>query len=427
MNQNICPVSKRCGGCQYIGISYEEQLKKKQKSVEQILKRFGKVQKIIGMEDPEHYRNKVHAAFAFHKGRGIVSGIYQEGTHHIVPVDTCLLENRKADEIILTIRQLAKSFKIKAYDEDTGYGLLRHVLVRTGHATGQIMVVLVLGSPIMPSRNNFVKELCKLHPEITTIVLNVNNKRTSMVLGEKEQILYGKGYIEDRLCGRIFRISSKSFYQVNSVQTEKLYSKAIEYAALTGQETVIDAYCGIGTIGLAAAEHAGKVIGVEWNQAAVRDAVINAKRNGIKNADFYQNDAGRFMIQLAEAGEKVDVVFMDPPRSGSTEEFMNAVLRLRPERVIYISCNPETLARDLDYLTGSRQAKHERKEAGRGSGKGQEYRVVEMMPVDMFPFTEHVETVCLLSNRKPDSYVHLNLKMEDYYRIKDAQKEQNTK
>lgn len=234
MNQNICPVSKRCGGCQYIGISYEEQLKKKQKSVEQILKRFGKVQKIIGMEDPEHYRNKVHAAFAFHKGRGIVSGIYQEGTHHIVPVDTCLLENRKADEIILTIRQLAKSFKIKAYDEDTGYGLLRHVLVRTGHATGQIMVVLVLGSPIMPSRNNFVKELCKLHPEITTIVLNVNNKRTSMVLGEKEQILYGKGYIEDRLCGRIFRISSKSFYQVNSVQTEKLYSKAIEYAALTG-------------------------------------------------------------------------------------------------------------------------------------------------------------------------------------------------
>ena len=157
MNQNICPVSKRCGGCQYIGISYEEQLKKKQKSVEQILKRFGKVQKIIGMEDPEHYRNKVHAAFAFHKGRGIVSGIYQEGTHHIVPVDTCLLENRKADEIILTIRQLAKSFKIKAYDEDTGYGLLRHVLVRTGHATGQIMVVLVLGSPIMPSRNNFVK------------------------------------------------------------------------------------------------------------------------------------------------------------------------------------------------------------------------------------------------------------------------------
>ena len=421
MEQNICPASKRCGACQYIGIPYEEQLKKKQRGMEQILRRFGRVQKIIGMENPEHYRNKVHAAFAFQKGRGMISGIYQEGTHMVIPVDTCLLEDCKADEIILSIRQLAKSFRIKAYDEDTGYGLLRHVLVRTGHVTGQIMVVLVLGSPIMPSKKNFVNELCKLHPEITTIILNVNNKRTSMVLGEKEQVLYGKGYIEDKLCGRTFRISSKSFYQVNAVQTEKLYNKAIEYAALTGQETVIDAYCGIGTIALTAAEHVKKVVGVELNQTAVRDAVVNAKINGIKNADFYQNDAGRFMIQLAEAGEKVDVMFMDPPRSGSTEEFMNAVLRLRPERIVYVSCNPETLARDLDYLTRTEQVRSGKEGGKNGKRQGDGYRVIEMTPVDMFPFTEHVETVCLLGRRKPDDTIKVSVNMDDYYQIRDAE------
>ena len=398
---NKCPVSDKCGGCQYIDLSYDRQLKEKQRAAEKLLKPYGRVEQIIGMEEPAHYRNKVHAVFDFQKGRGIVSGTYQEGTHRVVPVEECLLEDQRADAIIASIRQLAKSFKLKAYDEDTGYGLLRHVLIRVGHTTGQIMVVLVLGSPILPSKKNFVNALCKLHPEITTILLNVNNKRTSMVLGEKEQVLYGRGYIEDVLCGRRFRISSKSFYQVNAVQTEKLYGRALEYAALTGKETVIDAYCGIGTIGLAAAAHAKKVIGVELNQAAVKDAVVNAKLNGIRNADFYQNDAGRFMIQFAEAGEKADVVFMDPPRGGSTAAFMEAVLRLNPEKIVYISCNPETLARDLTYLTGSGQAGKESGKAGRRSG----YRVEEMTPVDMFPFTANIEVVCLLNNRKskPDS------------------------
>lgn len=390
---NKCPVSDKCGGCQYIDLSYDRQLKEKQRVAEKLLKPYGRVEQIIGMEEPAHYRNKVHAVFDFQKGRGIVSGTYQEGTHRVVPVEECLLEDQRADAIIASIRQLAKSFKLKAYDEDTGYGLLRHVLIRVGHTTGQIMVVLVLGSPILPSKKNFVNALCKLHPEITTILLNVNNKRTSMVLGEKEQVLYGRGYIEDVLCGRRFRISSKSFYQVNAVQTEKLYGRALEYAALTGKETVIDAYCGIGTIGLAAAAHAKKVIGVELNQAAVKDAVVNAKINGIRNADFYQNDAGRFMIQFAEAGEKADVVFMDPPRGGSTEAFMEAVLRLNPEKIVYISCNPETLARDLAYLTGSGQAGKEKGKTGRRSG----YRVVEMTPVDMFPFTASIEVVCLLN------------------------------
>ncbi len=406
--QSLCPVSKKCGGCQLVDMPYNEQLKRKQRQAEQLLKAFGRVTPIIGMEEPTHYRNKVHAVFDYHKGRGIVSGIYQEKSHRVVPVEGCLLENEKADEIILSVRELAKSFKYKAYNEDSGYGLLRHVLVRVGHITGEIMVVLVLGSPILPSKNHFVKELCKLHPEITTILINVNSKRTSMVLGEKEQVIYGKGYIEDELCGRRFRISAKSFYQVNSVQTEVLYQKALSFAALTGKETVVDAYCGIGTIALAAAGQAKKVIGVELNRDAVRDAVTNAKINGIKNVDFYQNDAGRFLTQMADAGEQVDVVFLDPPRSGSTEEFLDALLRVKPARVVYISCEPETLARDLRYLT-----------------EKSDYRVREITPVDMFPFTGNIETVCLLSNRKPDTKVRIDVDLEDYYRIKDAKKNQN--
>ncbi len=378
--KSLCPVTGKCGGCQYVDMPYKAQLKRKQKQAEMLLKEYGKVKPIIGMEEPSHYRNKVHAVFAFQKGRGIVSGIYQEKSHRVVPVENCLLEDQKAGEIIRSVRELAKSFKLKAYDEDSGYGLLRHVLVRVGHITGEIMVVLVLGSPILPSKKNFVNELCKLHPEITTILINVNNKRTSMVLGEKEQVIYGKGYIEDELCGRRFKISAKSFYQVNSVQTEALYAKAAEYAQLTGKETVVDAYCGIGTIALAVAGQAGKVIGVELNKDAVRDAVTNAKINQIKNADFYQNDAGHFLTQMADAGEKVDVVFMDPPRSGSTEEFLDALIRICPKRIVYISCEPETLARDLKYLT-------------RKSG----YRVREITPVDMFPFTGHVECVVLMS------------------------------
>lgn len=380
--QDLCPVAKKCGGCRYTDTPYAEQLKIKQKRAEQLIRAFGKVKPILGMDDPAHYRNKVHAVFDFQKGKGIVAGIYQEKSHKVVPVEGCLLENQKAGEIIQSVRELAKSFKIKAYDEDSGYGLLRHVLVRVGHATGEIMVVLVLGSPILPSKKNFVSELCKLHPEITTILINVNNKRTSMVLGEKEQVIYGKGYIEDELCGKRFKISAKSFYQVNSVQTEVLYTKATQYAGLTGKETVVDAYCGIGTIALAAAGQAKKVIGVELNKDAVRDAIANAKINRMKNVDFYQNDAGRFLTQMAEAGERVDVVFMDPPRSGSTEAFLDALIRISPERVVYISCEPETLARDLKYLTAN-------------SG----YRMEEAVPVDMFPFTEGIETIVLLSKK----------------------------
>ena len=383
----VCPVSKKCGGCKWIDKPYAEQLRAKEKWFTELMKPYAKPEPVIAMEQPTHYRNKVHAVFGEDRKHNAISGIYEAGTHRIVPVDSCLIENEKADEIIVSIRGLLKSFKIRPYNEDTGYGLLRHVLIRTGHVTGQIMVVLVLGSPIMPSKNNFVKALLKLHPEITTIVVNVNNKKTSMVLGDKEQVIYGKGYIEDVLCGKTFRISPKSFYQVNPVQTEKLYGKALEYAALTGKEVVVDAYCGTGTIGMIASEGAKQVIGVELNADAVRDARSNAKKNNIKNIQFYQNDAGKFLVEMAAQQAQVDVVMMDPPRSGSSEEFLQSVAVMKPGKVVYISCNPETLVRDLKIL----------------AKKG--YRVKKCVGVDMFPFTESLEAVCLLEkmgNRKPD-------------------------
>lgn len=376
--ESLCPVARKCGGCQWIDRSYQEQLAAKTTYFRKLMEPYCRPEPMIAMDKPAHYRNKVHAVFGEGRQHNIISGIYEEKSHRIVPVDSCLIENRKADEIIVSIRGLLRSFKIRPYNEDTGYGLLRHVLVRTGHVTGQIMVVLVLASPIMPSKNNFVKALLKLHPEITTVVVNVNDRNTSMVLGEKEQVIYGKGYIEDELCGMRFRISPRSFYQVNPVQTEKLYGKAMEYACLTGRETVLDAYCGTGTIGMIASEHAGKVLGVELNQDAVRDARSNAKGNQISNIVFYQNDAGKFLLDMAEQGCKLDVLFMDPPRSGSDETFLNAVCRIRPKRVVYISCDPETLVRDLKYLT-----KHG-------------YAVEKSVPVDMFPFTDCIESVTSL-------------------------------
>ena len=383
-NKNIitCPHAKKCGGCQYQGMDYAAQLKKKQKEMNKLLKDFGKPEPIIGMKDPLHYRNKVHAVFGRTRKGEIISGTYEAGTHKIVNIDECMIEDEISQSIIRTIRGLLRSFKIRTYDEDTGYGLLRHVLVRRGFTTGQVMVVLVLSSPILPSKNNFVKALRKEHPEITTVVLNVNDKKTSMVLGERDIVLYGKGYIEDILCGCTFRISPQSFYQVNPVQTERLYQTAMDYAELTGKERVIDAYCGIGTIGMVAAKKAREVIGVELNRNAVKDARTNAKLNQIKNITFYEGDAGRFMVSMAEEGEKADVVFMDPPRSGSDEAFLSSVIRLSPKRIVYVSCGPDTLARDLKYLT-----KHG-------------YQVRKMQPVDMFGFTEHCEMVVQLVKKR---------------------------
>ncbi|MGN1432796.1 MAG: 23S rRNA (uracil(1939)-C(5))-methyltransferase RlmD [Ruminococcus sp.] len=383
ISNGSCPVYKKCGGCQLQNLPYPEQLKFKQNKVERLLKRFCKVEPIIGMENPYHYRNKVQAAFYTDRRGKIISGVYQSGTHHVVGIDSCQTEDIIADKIIVAVRKLLPSFKMTTYNEDTGKGFLRHILVKRGFATNQIMLVLVTGTPVFPSKNNFVKAVLKQFPEITTIVQNVNNYNTNLVLGENQKVLYGKGYIEDILCGCRFRISPKSFYQINPVQTEVLYNTAMEYADLKGNETVLDTYCGIGTIGIVAAKRgAGRVIGVELNGDAVRDAIVNARANNLKNIRFYKGDAGEFMYEAADEDEKPDVVFMDPPRAGSDTKFLDSLIKMSPETVVYVSCNPETLARDLEYLT-----------------KHSNYQIRKIQPVDMFPFTSHVECVCLL-NRK---------------------------
>jgi len=375
-----CPYAAKCGGCDYQGIEYSKQLKIKDDYMRSLLGKFGRVETITGMEDPYHYRCKVNAAYTFLKNGSYISGVYEKGSHRVVRVDDCIITDSLANRIIVSIRDLIKSFKIKTYNEDTGYGLLRHVQVRVGKNTGQVMVILVCSGPTFPGKNNFVKALCKIHPEISTIILNVNDKKTSMVTGDRNIVMYGRGYIEDELCGCRFKISPGSFYQVNPVQTRILYDTAVKYAGLTGDETIMDAYCGTGTIGLIASKASKEVISVELNKEAVRDAIANAKINGIKNVRFYQADATDFITNLASEGKnKVDCIFMDPPRTGSTPEFIKAVKKLSPSRVVYVSCGPESLKRDLEFFV----------KCG--------YRPVKIQPIDCFPFTKHIECVCGLS------------------------------
>ena len=391
MIQEKCPYVEKCGACHMGQTTYEEELIAKKELVESHIGKYCRnIHDVAGMYYPFHYRNKVHAVFGRLKDE-VIAGTYSEGTHTIVPIDNCLIEDAQASAIIKTVTELVKSFKIWIYNEDTGRGVLRHVLVRKGMSTKQIMVVLVTACPEFPHKNNFVAELRKRHPEITTIVQNINEANTTMVLGERNKPLYGEGYIEDVLCGLRFRISPNSFYQVNSAQTQVLYKKAIQAAGLTGKETVVDAYCGIGTIGMAMASKAGKVLGIELNRDAVKDAKANAKRNNLNNIHFVAADATEYLTSMAQEGAKADVVVMDPPRSGSTEEFIQAVAQLAPERVVYVSCNPETLGRDLE------------------SFKKVKYRAVEAWPVDMFGWTNHVETVVLLSHKKADSYIHIDV------------------
>ena len=333
------------------------------------------------MKNPYRYRNKVTSIFGLDRKGHPVCGVYKAKTREIVPVKDCLIENRQADAIVQDIYQLLPSFKLRVYDPETGYGILRAVQIRTGHATGEVLVTLVTAGPVFPSRNNLVKVLVKQHPEITTIVQNIKDNDSSMVLGNREKVLYGKGYIEDELCGKRFRISSRSFYQVNAIQTEKLYHIAVDAAGLTGKERVLDAYCGTGTIGICAADHAREVLSVELNADAARDAETNVRRNNLSSVTVYHEDAGKFMQELAAQGESADVLLMDPPRSGSTEEFLQAALVMGPKRIVYVSCNPETLGRDLKILT----------EGG--------YQMKKAVPVDMFPFTPEVETVALLHRK----------------------------
>ena len=390
-----CPVSARCGGCQLNRLTYAQQLHMKQEQVAKLLAPFCEVQPILGMENPFHYRNKVHAVFAVDKRGMPISGVYAAGTHRVVPVKHCLIEDERADRVIQAIVELLPSFKLRIYNEYTHRGFLRHVLIRTGQYTREMLVVLVATSLEFPGRRAFVEALRAKCPEITSLVLNLNDRQTSQVLGKKETVLFGPGYLEDELCGKRFRISPQSFYQVNVQQAERLYETAIRLANFTGKESLLDAYCGTGTIGLCAAEHVKHLTGVELNPDAVRDAKENARRNGVTNASFLCDDAGRFMMKLAKEGVAPDVVMMDPPRAGSDMPFLKSLLTLGPKRVVYVSCNPETLARDLAVLCAGG------------------YKVETAVPVDMFPCTEHIETVMSLVQQKPDDIVKVGIDADE--------------
>lgn len=415
-----CPVSSLCGGCTMIDVPYDEQIEGKQRNLEELIGEYVTPDPFIRMKAPEHYRHKVTSVFARDRKGHPVCGIYREGTHEVIPVKACLIEHIQADRIIQTIYSLLADFRIRVYDEDMDSGLLRYVQIRASRATKEIMVTLVLTDPVLPSRNTFVRKLIKLHPEITTIVINVNDRNTTMVLGNRETVIYGKGYIEDVLCGKRFRISSRSFFQVNPLMTEKLYNIAIDFAALSGKETVLDTYCGIGTIGIIAASRARRVLGVELNADAVRDAQHNIQMNGLTNIEIVQGDATRFMQEIAGSGmptealenpslleevlektsagtiPKIDVIFMDPPRSGSTEEFMTAACSLKPKKIVYISCSPWSLQRDLAVF----------EENG--------YFAKKAVPVDMFPYTGGIETVCVLSKlSKAKHHISVQVDMDE--------------
>lgn len=381
---------KKCGGCPLLALPYREQLAQKQARLQELLGGFAPVKAVQGMAEPLHYRNKAIASFATQRGK-LVCGLYAEGTHRVLPGADCLLQEEILNKTLAAVLDAARACRWTAYDEDRGAGLLRHTVLRSS-CSGKVLVTLVTPGPDLPGSKNFCTALRKKAPWVVSIVQNINPTRSSAVLGSREKTLYGPGFVLDTLCGTQFAISSRSFYQVNRTQTEVLYKKALELAKLTGRETVIDAYCGIGTIGLCAAPLAKQVIGVERNPAAVKDAAANARRNKIANARFVCADATEWMAAAAGEGLHPDVVFLDPPRAGSTPECIAAVNKMKPRRVVYVSCDPETLARDVAAFT----------RLG--------WRAAKFCPVDLFPQTKHVETVVLLSHKKPDSVI--NVKVE---------------
>lgn len=376
-----CPLDTDCGSCALMSYPYQIQLDQKEDFVEDVLGHFSPIAPMIGMEDPTHYRHKVQAAFGYDYQGKVISGTYQEGSHHIVPVRECLVHHPTADKILATIRILMERFGITCYDEDEQVGSVRHVLIKISRFNGEAMVVLVCGEWPIPFLDEFMTSLKTRHPEITTIALNMNRERTSMVLSEiPEKILWGKGYIEEEVCSLTFRVSAKSFFQVNPLQAETLYTLAMRMAQLTSEDSVIDAYCGTGTIALIAASQGVKqVLGIESNPDAVADAILNAEENTIANAQFICADASVYLKDMAKAKQSCDVLFLDPPRSGSDERFLAAALKMGPRKIIYISCNPLTLERDLRYVE-----------------RFGPYQVRGIQPIDMFPHTRHVECVVLI-------------------------------
>ncbi|MBR0133168.1 MAG: 23S rRNA (uracil(1939)-C(5))-methyltransferase RlmD [Lachnospiraceae bacterium] len=380
----VCPVYEKCGGCSFLHTSYENELRLKTEVCKKLLSDFGEVADCTGMgENSFHYRNKVHATLSLSKKGKVTSGLYEETSHQLVPVTECQIERTEASEVMKTIRKFMDDFRLPPYNEDTRRGTLRHVLFRISK-TGETLVCLVCGTKIFPEKHRLADEIVKKHPFVKTVILNFNNKKTSFVLGDKDEILYGPGYVTDELCGIRFRISAHSFYQVNTEMAEKIYTDAVKLSGLGKDDTVLDAYCGIGTIAMTAAKLSGakEMTGVELNPAAVRDARESAKNAGFTNLRFIDEDAGDFLSAAIGADLHYSCIIMDPPRSGAGENFLSAVVKMKPEKLIYISCNPATLARDLRFLAGKK------------------YKAECIRPYDMFPHTANVEVLCILS-RKP--------------------------
>lgn len=377
-----CPVYLKCGGCNMLHMNYEAELKFKQEKVVELFNRDNPlIMPIIGSDSPLNYRHKVYQSYGIKKdGRGrttVVAGLYEENTRSLVQVKDCQIQCKTANQIEKAIVKLMTKTGVRAWDPVTRTGTLRHTYIRVSKKTGKAMVVLVTGSSDFRERKHFAEALKNEVPAVTTVIHNINDdKKTGMILGKKSQVILGEGFITDSLCGKNFKISERSFFQVNPMQAEKLFSAAVTMAGLTGKERVLDAYCGTGTIGIIAAEAAATVVGVELSKDAVADAKGNAALNDIKNITFLSGDAGEY---LKESKESFDVVFMDPPRNGSDEAFLEAVAEAHPEKVVYVSCNIETQRRDVDYLLK----------------KG--YKLQAVQAVDMFSRTSAVENICLLT------------------------------
>ncbi len=384
----FCLAYKRCGGCSLQHMSYEKQLEFKHRVVKDNLERIGgfkeiQVNPVIGMEIPLHYRNKAQYPVGMGE-KGAIAGFYSRRSHEIITSDNCGIQDTKSEAIRNAVMEKVKEFNISPYDENTGTGLLRHIITRVAHSTGDIMVVLVVTSEKIPHLDQLAKHILERTPQVKSIVLNINSRRDNVILGDKVITVHGEDTLIDTLGPFQFHISPLSFYQVNPLQTVVLYEKAVEYAELTGDETVYDLYCGIGTISLFLAQQAKKVIGVEVVEEAVLAARKNAELNGIDNTEFHTGLAEEVVPCLYREGKKADVVVVDPPRKGCDPVLLDTMVQMKPERIVYVSCNPSTLARDLKALCGHG------------------YSIAAVQPVDMFPWTEHVETVVLLEQKQKD-------------------------
>ena len=377
-----CPIYKECGGCQLQHMSYEGQLKAKEKQVSDVLQRIGKLENVkvhpvLGMENPWRYRNKAQVPIGEHEG-GLIGGFYQQRSHQIIDMKACIIQQEKNDEVVKGVKEICNINGVRAYDEQKHKGELRHIMARYGLKSGEVMVVLVTRTNELTGKKKIIEEIVKTIPGVKSIVQNINSKKTNVIFGEETRVLWGEEVIYDSIGDIKFAISARSFYQVNPEQTKVLYDKALEYADLTGEENVIDAYCGIGTISLFLAQKARKVYGVEIVPEAIEDAKKNAELNGISNVEFAVGEAETVIPEWYENGVVADVLVVDPPRKGCDDKLLQTIINMKPKKVVYVSCNPATLARDLRIL----------KDGG--------YQTVEVQPVDMFPQTMHVECVAQL-------------------------------